>query len=340
MKFMNATMSLDQKKHFPVMLNQVLSIISPQHGGVFVDCTFGAGGYTNAILKYLNTEVIALDRDYLTKQYAEKIKLKYPTRFKYFNKKFSDLKEVLKSKIKPRAIIFDLGISSMQIDDLHRGFSFKSKKSISMEMGINKNNAYDVVNTLDQKELTNIIRILGDEKEAKKIANRIVNYREKKAIETSEELSQIINKAKKKYSYKKINPATKTFQALRIFVNKELTELMLGLIAATEALAKDGILIIVSFHSTEDKIVKYFFNLYSNLKKNPSRYLPVIENKNLLDKVLKNKALIPDRKELITNNRSRSAKLRYAIRNNNDFFYPKEFIKKFESYSKIEGSII
>ena len=206
-----------------------------------------------------------------------------------------------------------------------------------MQMGINKYSAYDVVNTLDKQNLSRIIKILGDEKDGRIIANKIVKYRNKKTIKTSEELASIINDAKKSYKNYKKNPATKTFQAIRIFVNKELTELILGLIAATKLLENGGILVVVSFHSLEDKIVKCFFSMYSNLKNNPSRYLPLNENKSDLFGLLSKKPLTPSKKEIHRNIRSRSAKLRHAIRNNNSFFYPKEFKEKFENYFKIEG---
>ena len=178
--------------------------------------------------------------------------------------------------------------------------------------------------------------MLGEEKDGKIIANKIVKYRAKKPIKTPEELTSIINDAKKNYKKYKKNPATKTFQAIRIFVNQELTELILGLIAAAELLTKDGILIVISFHSLEDKIVKCFFSLYSNLRRNPSRYLPLSENKSCLFKLLSKKPLTPNKKEIYQNIRSRSAKLRYAIRNDNSFFYPEEFRKKFASYFKME----
>ena len=141
---------------------------------------------------------------------------------------------------------------------------------------------------------------------------------------------------KKNYNKHKKNPATKTFQALRIFVNQELTELILGLIIATQLLANGGILVVVSFHSLEDKIVKNFFKLYSDLNKNPSRYLPLNKKKSSLFKLSSHKPLRPDKKEINQNIRSRSAKLRYAIRNDNSFFYPAEFKKKFEIYFKME----
>jgi len=334
---MNATMSLDNTKHYPVMLNQVLSIISPQHGGTFIDCTFGGGGYSQAILKYSGTKVFAIDRDKLTRQYANVLLKKFPRRFSFFQNKFSNLNKIIKSDSNPRAIIFDLGLSSFQLSDHQRGFSFKSKGFLSMQMGINKYSAYDVVNTLDKQYLTSIIKILGEEKDGRIIANKIVQYRTKKSIKTSKELASIINDAKKNYNKYKKNPATKTFQAIRIFVNQELTELILGLIEAAKLLSNGGVLIVVSFHSLEDKIVKNFFNLYSNLRKNPSRYLPTKENKSSLFKLISKKPYMANMEEVKKNIRSRSAKLRYAIRNNNSFFYPNEFKNKFSNYIKLEG---
>jgi 16S rRNA (cytosine1402-N4)-methyltransferase len=337
---MNATMTLEKVKHYPVMLDQILSIISPQHGGTFIDCTFGGGGYSRAILEFPETKVIAIDRDKLTKEYAKPLEKKYPKRFSFFQEKFSNLSNIVKENLNPQAIIFDLGLSSFQLADKERGFSFESKNFLNMEMGINQSSAYNVVNTLDKDDLAAVIRVLGEEKDGRRIANKIDKHRNIKPIKTSEELSKIIKEAKKNYKNYKRNPATKTFQALRIFVNKELTELMTGLIEASKILSEDGKLIIVSFHSLEDKIVKNFFNLYSDLIKNPSRYLPIKEKKNSLFKLISKKALIPSSKELNSNSRSRSAKLRYAIRNKNLFFYPKEFKNKFISFLSLESVAI
>ena len=334
---MNATMSLEKIRHHPVMLNQILSIISPQHGGCFIDCTFGGGGYSSAILNYSGTKVFALDRDNLTKKFANELTKKFPQRFNFFENKFSDINKVIEANTSPKAIIFDLGLSSFQIADLQRGFSFKSTGPLSMQMGINKYSAYDVINNLDAKDLANIIKILGDEKDGKKIANKILKYRKKSKIKTTEELRSIIKSVKKNYLNFKKDPATKTFQAIRIFVNQELTELILGLIEATKLLKNGGILLVVSFHSLEDKIVKYFFNLYSNLKKKPSRYLPPNNISNELFRIVNKKPLIPDSSELKNNIRSRSAKLRYAIRNNSPFFYPEDFKEKFKNYLKLEA---
>ena len=150
---MNATMSLEKTKHYPVMLNQVLSIISPQHGGTFIDCTFGGGGYSHAILKFPGTKVIAIDRDRLTQKHANTLVKKFPKRFNFFQEKFSNLSKVVQKNTNPRAVIFDLGLSSFQLSDKARGFSFDSKNFLNMEMGINEYSAYDVINTLDKEHL-------------------------------------------------------------------------------------------------------------------------------------------------------------------------------------------
>ena len=334
---MNATMSLEKTKHYPVMLNQILSITSPQLGGTFIDCTFGGGGYSKEILKFSNTKVIAIDRDELSEVPASKLLKKFPNRFNFFREKFSKINEIININFNPRVIIFDLGLSSFQLADKKRGFSFNSQSFLNMEMGINKYSAYDVINTLDKKYLANIIKVLGEEKDGKIIANKIAKYRNIKPIKTSYELAKIITEAKKNFKNYKKNPATKTFQAIRIFVNRELTELMRGLVEATKLLSNDGILVVVSFHSLEDKIVKNFFNLYSNLRKNPSRYLPMKDNEVSLFKSISKKPLVPNIKELEENKSSRSAKLRYAIRNNNSFFQPSEFENKFENYFELEG---
>jgi len=332
---MNATMSLEKTQHYPVMLNQVLSIISPQHGGTFIDCTFGGGGYSKAILKYPNTKVLAIDRDSIVKQYADVLKKRFPGRFNFFQDKFSNIDKIIQANENPKSIIFDLGLSSFQLSDDKRGFSFKSKNSLNMQMGLNKYTAYDVVNFLDKECLANIIKIFGEEKDNRKIAQKIIKRRNVKPIKTSEELASIVNEVKKNYNNYKKNTATKTFQAIRIFVNQELTELIIGLILASQLLSDGGVLVVVSFHSLEDKIVKNFFNLYSELNKNPSRYLPLKKKKDGLFKLLSKKPIVPNKKEINENIRSRSAKLRYAVRNNTPFINSEEFKKNFKNYFKI-----
>ena len=226
------------------------------------------------------------------------------------------------------------------MNDFTRGFSFISKDKLDMSMGLTNLSAQKVVNDLSELHLKLIIKILGEEKDARIIANKIDNYRRKKKIETSKELASIINSAKKNYNNYKKNSATKTFQAIRIFVNQELTELIKGLISSAKILSNDGIIIIVSFHSLEDRIAKSFFNIYSNSKKNPSRYLPSNEKNLSFFKYVSKKPLFPEKQEIEQNIRSRSAKLRHGIRNKNSFFYPEEFKNKFSNFFKLESALL
>ena len=325
--------------HYPVMLDEVLKICNPKNGGDFIDCTFGYGGFSNAILSYPKTKVIALDRDIQTKKYAEKIKKNYKDRFSFYNKKFSELSKNITTK-KFDFIIFDLGVSNMQILNLDRGFSFNSKTSIDMRMGLNLISANEVINSYSQQTLNDIIRLFGDEKESFKISKNIINERKKSPISSSFDLARIIKKSKKKDFNKKINVSTKTFQALRIFVNKEFSELINGLIEATKLIKSGGKIIVISFHSLEDKIVKFFFTNYSKNKSKVSRYLPDLSKGNTLFENYKNKIVIPSSEEIIKNNASRSAKLRYITRCKNDFFYPKDLKKKFIKYLELEDRYV
>ena len=332
---MNATMSSETSKHIPVMLDKILSIITPQHGGTFVDCTFGGGGYTSAILNFSNTKVIAFDRDKIVNSYVKVLLEKYNNRLFFYNKKFSQIDSTLEKDKLCNAIIFDLGYSMFQVKDLSRGFSFNSSGSLDMRMGINDFSASDVINKLDNKEIATILKVYGEEKNCKKIAFEIANLRKRKKIDTFDLVNIIKKSSKKKFS--KINIATKSFQALRIFVNKEISELIYGLIGATKKLKPGGILLVVTFHSIEDRIVKFFFKTYSEKKSNISRYLPELEKKDLrLFNYFQKKPIRPSEKEISKNHSSRSAKLRYVIRNNNDFFFPDNFVKKFKNYLDIE----
>ena len=333
---MNNQTSLLETSHFPVMLNEVLKISSPSSGGKFIDCTFGGGGYTKGILKFSTTNVHALDRDKKALSIAKDLERKFPKRFKFYQIKFSELNTI--SSDNADAIIFDLGLSSIQLNDFERGFSFKSNKKLNMTMGLNEISALEAINNLSEKDLKLVIKILGDEKEASKIAKNIVKYRNIKKITNTSDLVKIILKSKRNYS-KKINPCTKTFQALRIFVNKEITELINGVIKATKKLKPGGKILVISFHSLEDRIIKYFFTNFSKNKSRPSRYFPENEDsqKTLFDEY-KNKVFRPSKKEIEQNYRSRSAKLRVAIRSNDDFEFPENFIKKFKKYLDLEAT--
>ena len=322
--------------HFPVMLNEVLEISTLSSSKKFVDCTFGGGGYSREILKFSNTTVQAIDRDKKALKKAKELEKEFPKRFKFFQRKFSQLDVISKESVD--VVIFDLGLSSIQLDDLDRGFSFKSVKKLNMTMGLNEISALDVINNMCERDLKSVIKILGDEKEAAKIAKNIVKQRKIKKITNTIELVKIIEKSKKKNYSDKINPCTKTFQAIRIFVNKEITELIYGVINATKKLKPGGRILVISFHSLEDRIVKYFFTNFSSNQSRPSRYLPEnqISNTILFDNY-KNRIFRPSKKEIQLNNRSRSAKLRFAIRSNSPFKYPKEIIKKFKKYLDLEA---
>ena len=326
-------MVTDTAKHYPVLLNELISIITPQHGGTFIDCTFGQGGFTEKILSYENTQVIAFDRDLQTKKIADKIFRNYQGRFLFKNKKFSQLNELKIKNEKIKSIIFDLGYSLNQIKDPKKGLSFNSTGELNMQMGLNNFSAKDVINKLDAKELEKIFKFFGDEKEAKKIAIKIIRERKKRKIDTKV-LVDIIERTKKKNF--KTHSATKVFQALRIFVNKEISELINGLVNATKVLKKDGVLAVITFHSLEDKIVKYFFKSLSE-NKSVSRYFPKTDQSETLLKLTEKKPIIPSNKELEENLSSRSAKLRYAIKKSDFYNFETDIFEKFEHLIEIEN---
>ena len=325
---MNATINLE--KHFPVLLKELVSIISPLYGGTFIDCTFGAGGYSKKILENKTNNIIAIDRDNSVNSIATKFKSKYKERFEFYNIKFSEIDQIQKDNIK--AIIFDLGYSLNQISDLNRGLSFKSKGKLDMRMGLNDYSCDEVISKMSQQSLFKIFKYFGDEKYAKPISKKIVQLRENKKIET-ENLVQIIEEIKKKKSGK--NKSTKIFQALRIFVNKEITELINGLIKAYNILPIGGVMAVVTFHSIEDKIVKFFFKEYSEIK-NASRYLPKNISSKKYFNLINKKPIIPSHTEIKFNPPSRSAKLRFAykLENGCDF---KKFLKYFDYLKEIEN---
>ena len=331
---MEATMVSDAPKHYPVLLNEIISIITPHCGGTFIDCTFGQGGYTKKILSFKNTKVIAIDRDIESKQLADKISKKFQERFYFKNKKFSQLNDLKLKKEKIKGVIFDLGFSYTQIKDSSKGLSFNSKGDLNMKMGLNDFSAKEVINKLELKDLEKIFRLFGEEKEAKKIALKIINERQKKEIDTKN-LVDLIEKTKKLKNFK-IHSATKVFQALRIFVNKEISELINGLIIATKVLEKDGILAVVTFHSLEDKIVKYFFKSLSE-NKSISRYMPKMEQLDILFKNISKKPIIPSAKELKENIPSRSAKLRYVIKKKDFYEFETDIFEKFRYLLEIEN---
>jgi len=331
---MNATIFPEKKNHYPVLLNEIISIITPQYGGTFIDCTFGQGGYTKKILEFKKTKVIALDRDPESIKISSKLEKKFGKRFLFINNKFSFLDKLELNNENINSIIFDLGYSYTQIMDLTKGLSFNSHGNLNMKMGINEFSAEDAIYKLNKGELVKIFKFFGDEKDSKKIASKIIKNRKKKKIDT-QELIKIIKSSKKKKNYK-IHIATKIFQSLRIFVNKEISELIFGLINATKILKPGGKIVVVTFHSLEDKIVKFFFKSLSE-KKSISRYMPKIEEKDNLFNIINKKPIVPSDKELKANILSRSAKLRFAIKEKDVPNFEKEILKKFNYLLEIEN---
>ena len=331
---MDATIVPEVQKHYPVLLKEIISIISPQYGGTFIDCTFGQGGYSKKILEFEDTKVIALDRDIKSEVKANQLKDKFEDRFLFKNIKFSQLNNLKLKNENVKGIIFDLGYSYAQIKDPKKGLSFESKGNLNMQMGLNNYSAEDVINKLDEKELDKIFKFFGEEKESKFIARNIIKERSKKKIDT-QTLVEIIDKTKRKKNFK-VHSATKVFQALRILVNREISELIFGLINATKVLKKDGVLAVVTFHSLEDKIVKYFFKSLSE-KKSISRYSPITEQPETLLKLNEKKAIIPSDKEISENLPSRSAKLRYVIKKTDFYDFKTDIMDQFSNLIEIEN---
>jgi 16S rRNA (cytosine1402-N4)-methyltransferase len=331
---MDATIVSDVPKHYPVLLKEIISIITPQYGGTFIDCTFGQGGYSKKILEFKNTKVIALDRDKDSEEKANQIKLNFEDRFIFKNIKFSQLNNLKLKNEDIRGVIFDLGYSYTQIKDPKKGLSFQSKGNLNMQMGLNNYSAEDAINQLDEKELDKIFKFFGDEKESKFISRNIVKERSKKKIDT-QTLVEIIDKTKRKKNFK-VHSATKVFQALRILVNKEISELIFGLINAAKVLKKDGVLAVVTFHSLEDKIVKYFLKSLSE-NKSISRYVPVTQQAETLFILDQKKAIVPTDKEVNENLPSRSAKLRYGIKKSNFYDFETDILDQFKNLIEIEN---
>ena len=331
---MKATIIPDVRNHYPVLLSEIISIITPQYGGTFIDCTFGQGGYTKRILDFNNTKVIGLDRDLESQKKANEIKKNFENRFLFKNIKFSELNNLKLKNEDVKGVVFDLGYSYTQIKDPKKGLSFETIGALNMKMGINNFSAKEVINILNEKELAKIFKYFGDEKDSNRIAHNIVEDRANREI-TTEELVRIIDSSKRKKN-QKTHSATKVFQALRIFVNKEISELIYGLINAAKIVKKDGIIAVVTFHSLEDKIVKYFFKSLSE-NKSISRYMPKGNEKVNLFKMINRKPITPSKKEINENAQSRSAKLRYVIKKEDFYDFETDILEKFDNLIEIEN---
>ena len=330
---MSATIKLEKETHFPVLLDELISIISPHYGGTFIDCTFGQGGYSEKILENKNNKVIAIDRDADSIKLATKFKEKYKNCFYFENIKFSEINKLKVNFQNLNGVIFDLGYSLNQIKDYKRGLSFNSTGKLNMKLGLNSFSAHETINKLDQKSLEKIFKFFGEEKKFKIISKKIVEERKKKNLKT-EDIVKIVNRVKSNKS-SKIHKSTKIFQAIRIFVNQEISELINGLINSFKILPIGGVIVVVTFHSIEDRIVKFFFKNYSE-NKNLSRYLPNLNKNKKIFKLINRKPILPSSNEIKNNPQSRSAKLRYAIKIANEDNF-EELYKKFKYLIEVEN---
>lgn len=300
--------------HVPVMLPEVLNILSPKNGGIYIDATFGAGGYTTAILKSANCSVIAIDRDPNAIQMGQKITNDFKNRLTLIEGNFGNIKQIIKNLNlnSVDGVVFDIGVSSMQIDNPNRGFSFQKNGELDMRMSGKGLSAADVVNNTPEDKLANIIYEYGEEKMSRKIAHAIVSRRKEKPFSSTLELAEVVCSVVPR-SKDGINPATRTFQALRIHVNDELGELKRGLAGAIDILAPQGKIAVVCFHSLEDRIVKSFLQEKAGKAPRSSRHLPYHEDAlNPILNIITKSPLLPTEQEVLVNPRARSARLRAA----------------------------
>lgn len=299
--------------HVPVMLQEVLTSLALHEKGIYVDGTFGVGGYSQAILKHASCKVFGIDRDPEAVQLGYELEKENPN-FHILHGRFSQMKELLEERgIKEvDGIALDLGVSSPQLDQSERGFSFRFDGPLDMRMSQEGLSAEDVVNQYSEAQLSDIIYTYGEERLARRVARAIVKARAHEKITTTLQLAEIVRSVVPR-SRDGIDPATRTFQGLRIYVNRELEELSEGLQAAEDLLAPGGHLVVVSFHSLEDRIVKDFFRKKSQTSRPISRHLPSSPTVNDATlKILTTKPLQATKEEMQDNPRSRSAKLRAA----------------------------
>ena len=294
------------------MLPEVLSALNPQAGETYVDGTFGNGGYSEAFLQAAECHVIGLDRDPNVGPRAKELVINYQGRFRLIETPFSKMDGVGVAPVD--AVILDIGVSSMQLDQAERGFSFMRAGPLDMRMGADGPTAADAIKSLSHSDLIRVFQVYGEERRARRAADFIIRARDEADITTTDALADLIEKALGRTG--KNHPATRVFQALRIYINDELGELYRGLCAAEKILAPGGRLIVVTFHSLEDRIVKSFLRRRSGEITGGSRYAPEVKHDGPAASFAQGKRSVikPSKSEVGENPRSRSAKLRFAIR--------------------------
>ena len=297
-------------KHTPVLLEQVIKYLAPKDGGVYVDCTFGNGGYSARILESANCKVIGIDQDPLACQTASLFSAKYDKNFAFIQDNFANIAHAITPFGQVDGIVWDLGVSSMQLDVAERGFSFSKDAPLDMRMSGEGLTAADFIATASQDEIADVIYYNGGEKESRKIARKIVEMRASNPIETTKQLADIVRSVVKIRNFA-IDPATKTFQAIRIYVNNELEAFKTSLQGVEKLLKMDGRLVCVSFHSLEDGIMKDYLKEHAAKKVAKSKYHEA-EAPDGIFEVLTRKVIEPSEEEVRENPRARSAKLRAA----------------------------
>ncbi|TGD43607.1 16S rRNA (cytosine(1402)-N(4))-methyltransferase RsmH [Pseudotabrizicola sediminis] len=296
--------------HIPVLLRPILDLCAPI-GGLWLDGTFGAGGYARALLE-AGADVIGVDRDPMALDMAQSWRGAYGNRLTLVAGTFSNLDQYAPQPLD--GVVLDLGVSSMQLDLAERGFSFMRDGPLDMRMSQDGPSAADLVNTADETRIADILYHYGEERASRRIAKSIVDHRTRAPIQTTLQLAEIVARCLPRPKPGQSHPATRSFQAIRIAVNTEFTELAEGLMAAERALKPGGLLAVVSFHSLEDRIVKRFFQLASGTEANANRYAPQTALNTARFDIVTKRAVGPDEAELAENPRARSAKLRIGRR--------------------------
>lgn len=305
-------------RHIPVLLSEVLTALAPEDGDIIIDGTFGAGGYSRAILDAADCRVFAIDRDAEALSNAPALASDFPDRFEAVLGRYSDMESLTAENGIETAdgIVLDIGVSSMQLDQAERGFSFAKDGPLDMRMGADGISAADVVNTFEEAQIAEIIYVFGEERRSRAIAKAIVKARAEAPITRTGTLADIVAGVLGRGKDHTKHPATRTFQALRLYVNAELEELAAGLSAAERLLRPGGRLVVVTFHSLEDRIAKRFFASRSAPPQKGSRHLPDSEGKEFLPsfQLLNRRPVEPSEQEVRSNPRARSARLRAGRR--------------------------